>query len=56
MQPHGLEELEVLPIVGPSKIGKITLVAHVCMDKKFRDRFSEILLLHDHYDIPAQQE
>ncbi|XP_062189832.1 putative disease resistance protein RGA3 [Phragmites australis] len=44
-QPHGAEELEVLPIVGPGKVGKSTLVAHVCKDERIRDRFSQILFL-----------
>ncbi|XP_034579647.2 putative disease resistance RPP13-like protein 1 [Setaria viridis] len=40
------EELEVLPIVGPSYVGKSTLVAHVCKDERVRARFSEILFFH----------
>ncbi|RCV09283.1 hypothetical protein SETIT_2G015100v2 [Setaria italica] len=45
--PHGAdEELEVLPIVGPSYVGKSTLVAHVCKDERVRARFSEILFFH----------
>ncbi|PUZ68239.1 hypothetical protein GQ55_2G009800 [Panicum hallii var. hallii] len=47
-QPHGSEELEVLPIVGPGKVGKSTLVAHVCKNESIRDYFSEILFLRDH--------
>jgi len=47
-QPHGSEELEVLPIVGPCKVGKSTLVAHVCKNESVRDYFLEILFLHDH--------
>lgn len=31
-QPHGSEELDVLPIVGPAIVRKSTLVAHVCKD------------------------
>uniref|UniRef100_K4A045 NB-ARC domain-containing protein n=1 Tax=Setaria italica TaxID=4555 RepID=K4A045_SETIT len=47
VQPHGAdEELEVLPIVGPSYVGKSTLVAHVCKDERVRARFSEILFFH----------
>ena len=33
-QPHAPKELEVLPIVGPGKVGKTTLVARVCEDAK----------------------
>ena len=48
-KPHGgAEELEVLPVVGPGKVGKSTLVAHVCKNERVRDYFSEILFLHDH--------
>jgi hypothetical protein len=47
-QPHSLQELEVLPIVGPTKVGKSTLVAHVCKDERVQDYFSEILWLHGH--------
>lgn len=46
--PPGSEELDVLPIIGPSKVGKTTLVAHVCRNQRVRDHFSGILLLHDH--------
>jgi hypothetical protein len=46
-QPHGSEELEFLPIVGPARVGKSTLVAHVCKDERVRDHFSEVLFLHD---------
>jgi hypothetical protein len=46
--PHGPKELEVLPIVGPGKVGKSTLVAHVSEDARVRDHFSEILFLHGH--------
>jgi len=47
-QPNGGEELEVLPLVGPGKVGKSTLVAHVCNDERVRDRFSEIMFVTDH--------
>ncbi|XP_062187578.1 disease resistance protein RGA2-like isoform X1 [Phragmites australis] len=48
IKPHGAEELEVLPIVGPGRVGKSTLVAHVCNDERVRDHFSEIIFLSDH--------
>jgi len=44
---HGAEEPEVLPIVGPGRVGKTTLVTHVCKDERVRDHFSEIVLLND---------
>lgn len=47
-QPHRAnKELDVLPIVGPGRVGKSTLVAHVCNDERVRDHFSEVLLLSD---------
>ncbi|CAL5034385.1 unnamed protein product [Urochloa decumbens] len=42
------EGLEVLPIVGPFRVGKSTLVVHVCNDRRVRDYFSEIVFLSDH--------
>ncbi|CAL5091112.1 unnamed protein product [Urochloa decumbens] len=47
-QPHGSQELDVLPIVGPAKVGKSTLVAHVCKNERVQDHFSEIIFLRDH--------
>ncbi|CAL5077628.1 unnamed protein product [Urochloa decumbens] len=47
-QIHACEELEVLPIVGPSKVGKSTLVAHVSKNERVQDHFSKILFLCDH--------
>ncbi|XP_062187561.1 uncharacterized protein LOC133890934 isoform X2 [Phragmites australis] len=47
-QPNGSEELEVLPIIGPGKVGKSTLVAHVCKYERVRDHFSKILFLRGH--------
>jgi hypothetical protein len=47
-QPHGSKEPEILTIVGPGKVGKTTLVAHVCENERIRDHFSEILFLRDH--------
>jgi len=59
-QPHGPKELEVLPIIGPGKVGKGTLVAHVCEDARVRNHFSEILFLHGHdltgVDLAALKE
>ena len=47
-QPHGAEELEVLPVVGPGRVGKTTFVAHVCNDERVHGHFSEIMFLSDH--------
>jgi hypothetical protein len=46
--PHGSEELEVLPIVGPGRVGKSTFVAHVCKDERVCGHFSKILFLKGH--------
>ncbi|WVZ61579.1 hypothetical protein U9M48_011431 [Paspalum notatum var. saurae] len=42
------EEPEVLPIIGPFRVGKSTLVAHVCKDQRIHDHFSETVILSDH--------
>ncbi|KAM0850880.1 hypothetical protein ACQ4PT_052772 [Festuca glaucescens] len=36
-------DLAVLPLVGPIRVGKTTLVENVCKDESVRDRFSMIL-------------
>ncbi|XP_066393678.1 putative disease resistance protein RGA3 [Miscanthus floridulus] len=33
----------VLPIVGPGKVGKSTLIEHACYDDRVRDHFSQIM-------------
>uniref|UniRef100_A0A453FHQ2 Uncharacterized protein n=1 Tax=Aegilops tauschii subsp. strangulata TaxID=200361 RepID=A0A453FHQ2_AEGTS len=35
----------VLPVVGPARVGKSTLVEHVCHDDRVRSHFSSILLM-----------
>lgn len=35
--------LDVLPIIGPARVGKSTLVEHVCLDERVRRRFSLIV-------------
>ncbi|KAJ1287449.1 hypothetical protein BS78_02G010700 [Paspalum vaginatum] len=47
-KPHRVEKPEVLLIVGPGRVGKSTLVAHVCNDERIRDHFSEVGFLTDH--------
>ncbi|GJN06177.1 hypothetical protein PR202_ga23879 [Eleusine coracana subsp. coracana] len=34
--------LDVLPVVGPLGVGKRTLVEHVCLDERVRERFTKI--------------
>ncbi|KAM3393546.1 hypothetical protein ACQJBY_014331 [Aegilops geniculata] len=43
MCPSATPDLDILPIVGPIRVGKSTLVEHVCRDGSVRDRFSTIL-------------
>ncbi|CAM0884520.1 unnamed protein product [Alopecurus aequalis] len=38
-----IPSLPVLPIIGPLRVGKSTLVEHVCRDEHVRDHFSKIL-------------
>lgn len=40
----GAEILPVLPIIGPTRVGKSTLVEHVCHDERVRRYFSLIVL------------
>ncbi|KAM0889972.1 hypothetical protein ACQ4PT_027368 [Festuca glaucescens] len=41
--PRRCEDLAVLPIIGPSKVGKSTLIEHACEDARVRNHFSQIL-------------
>ncbi|KAF7012829.1 hypothetical protein CFC21_026979 [Triticum aestivum] len=43
MCPSATPDLDILPIVGPIRVGKSTLVEHVCRNESVRDRFSMIL-------------
>ncbi|CAL5034358.1 unnamed protein product [Urochloa decumbens] len=45
----------VLPIVGPGKVGKTTLVEHVCRDERVRNRFSHVIFLSDD-DLRQEQQ
>ncbi|CAN6330564.1 unnamed protein product [Urochloa humidicola] len=46
LQPDqpGMESLQVLPIVGPARVGKSTLVEHICYNERVRNHFSSIIL------------
>jgi hypothetical protein len=41
--PGASEDPAVLPIIGPGKVGKSTLIEHVCDDARVRNHFSQIL-------------
>lgn len=41
--PPGTGNCSVLPIVGPVRVGKTTLVEHVCYDERVRSYFSSIV-------------
>ncbi|RLM91982.1 disease resistance protein RGA2-like [Panicum miliaceum] len=43
-EPPGAESLQVLPITGPARVGKSTLVEHLCYDERVRNHFSTIIL------------
>ncbi|KAL6880310.1 hypothetical protein ACP4OV_011875 [Aristida adscensionis] len=44
-EPRGDNNISVLPIVGPVKVGKTTLVDHACCDERVRNHFSRIIFL-----------
>uniref|UniRef100_A0A453A7Z3 Rx N-terminal domain-containing protein n=1 Tax=Aegilops tauschii subsp. strangulata TaxID=200361 RepID=A0A453A7Z3_AEGTS len=43
LRPNAMHDLAVLPIVGPIRVGKSTLIEYVCRDESVRDHFSTIL-------------
>ncbi|XP_020200210.1 uncharacterized protein [Aegilops tauschii subsp. strangulata] len=43
--PPGTANFSVLPVVGPARVGKSTLVEHVCYDDRVRGYFSSIVFL-----------
>nr|TKW31297.1 LOW QUALITY PROTEIN: hypothetical protein SEVIR_2G096400v2 [Setaria viridis] len=50
--PPGTESLQVLPIAGPARVGKSTLVEHVCYDERVRNHFSSIILCNGYPAAP----
>ncbi|KAM0860955.1 hypothetical protein ACQ4PT_046196 [Festuca glaucescens] len=40
--PGAAEDPAVLPIIGPGKVGKSTLIEHACDDERVRNHFSQI--------------
>ncbi|KAG2600344.1 putative disease resistance protein RGA3 [Panicum virgatum] len=44
-EPAGAEDLGVLPVIGRPRVGKSTLVEHVCLDERVRGHFSLIVFL-----------
>ncbi|KAK3165292.1 hypothetical protein QOZ80_1AG0031420 [Eleusine coracana subsp. coracana] len=55
-EPPGVERLQVLPIVGPPRVGKSTLVEHVCCDQRVRNHFSSIILCSGDPTAPEGSE
>jgi GTPase SAR1 family protein len=53
-EPPGEHKLGVLPIVGQGKVGKTTLVEHVCGDVRVRDHFSQIVLFCGNKSIEGE--
>ncbi|KAK1612512.1 hypothetical protein QYE76_036185 [Lolium multiflorum] len=51
--PGAGEDLAVLPIIGPSKVGKSTLIEHACEDARVRNHFSQILCFNSD-DLKAE--
>ncbi|KAM3332414.1 hypothetical protein ACQJBY_027927 [Aegilops geniculata] len=45
VSPPGTANFGVLPVVGPARVGKSTLVEHVCYDDRVRGYFSSIVFL-----------
>uniref|UniRef100_A0A453MSN0 Rx N-terminal domain-containing protein n=2 Tax=Aegilops tauschii subsp. strangulata TaxID=200361 RepID=A0A453MSN0_AEGTS len=43
LRPNAMPELAVLPIIGPIRVGKRTLIEYVCRDESARHHFSMIL-------------
>jgi hypothetical protein len=41
--PSAAENPSVLPIIGPMRVGKSTLIEHACNDERVRNHFSQIL-------------
>ncbi|CAL4982356.1 unnamed protein product [Urochloa decumbens] len=46
-EQSGTEGVHVLPIIGPSFVGKSTLVAYVCNDARVRNCFSQIMVINE---------
>ncbi|KAL6647192.1 hypothetical protein ACP70R_014629 [Stipagrostis hirtigluma subsp. patula] len=46
-EPPSESNIGVLPIVGPGKVGKTTLVEHACFDERVRNHFSRIIFLSE---------
>ncbi|CAL4995345.1 unnamed protein product [Urochloa decumbens] len=40
---HDYPNLDILPVLGPHRVGKKTLVQHACKDERVRNRFTNIL-------------
>ncbi|KAK3161789.1 hypothetical protein QOZ80_1BG0081430 [Eleusine coracana subsp. coracana] len=43
-EPPGTDNLQVLQIIGPPRVGKSTLVEHICYDERVHNHFSSFIL------------
>ncbi|KAF8678612.1 hypothetical protein HU200_046231 [Digitaria exilis] len=55
-EPSGTESLGVLPVIGRARVGKSTLVEHVCLDERVRRHFSLIVFFLGEGDIEDDGE
>ncbi|CAL4974322.1 unnamed protein product [Urochloa decumbens] len=46
-EPTGAGNLGVLPVIGRARVGKSTLLEHVCFDERVRKHFSSIIFLSE---------
>jgi hypothetical protein len=47
LAPVGTEDLGVLPVIGQKRVGKSTLVEHVCYDERVCNNFSMIVFIDE---------
>ncbi|KAK8447290.1 hypothetical protein SEVIR_8G042000v4 [Setaria viridis] len=45
---HGCPNLDILPVLGPHRVGKKTLVQHACKDERVCNCFTDILFFKGH--------
>uniref|UniRef100_A0A0E0LGE9 NB-ARC domain-containing protein n=1 Tax=Oryza punctata TaxID=4537 RepID=A0A0E0LGE9_ORYPU len=47
LESPSTDNVGILPIIGPAKVGKSTFVEHVCYDERVRNHFSRIIFVSD---------